>query len=66
MIRTHCDLPEEAVPLVVVEVVEYLDIEGDRRFVVRIDGEVPLSTTVGLMRIAEHQIMAQAADWPLP
>lgn len=65
-IRTLCDLPDDVVPLVAVEVVEYLDHLGERRFSVRLSGDVPLSTTVGLLRIAEQQIIAEAAEWPLP
>ena len=62
-VRTLCDIPRGAVPLAVVEITEFLDEDGQRRFSVRGGGEVPLSTMIGLLRLAEHYIIADSADW---
>lgn len=59
-IKTLCDIPPDAVPLEVVEVVGYLDAAGNRCYSVRYMGDSPLSTTLGLLRIAEHRVVHDA------
>jgi hypothetical protein len=45
-----------------VEVVEYLDSEGERRYRIRVDGDMPLSNILGLLVLAQHDAIAMS-DW---
>jgi hypothetical protein len=62
-IRTLCEIPEDAVPLEVVEVCGWIDSKGERRWSVRFAGETPVSTTLGLLRLAEHHVIAESSTW---
>lgn len=53
-------LPEGAIPLSVVEIVEYLTPEGHRVYGYRHSGDTALSTTLGLIELAKTQIIEQA------
>ncbi len=65
-IRTLCDIGDDAIPFAVVEICEFLGPDGERRWCLRCAGDVPLSSSLGLLRMAEHQLLAESADWPLP
>lgn len=62
-LRNHCDLPPDAVPLSVVEVVEYLTTDGSRAFVVRHSTGNPLSTIVGLLELGKAQVLEDSREW---
>lgn len=59
-IEHHVDLPEGALPLSVVEVVEYLDADGNRVYGYRHQGSTALSATIGLLDLAKHNLMSRA------
>lgn len=52
--RFLVELPEGAIPNSVCEVVGYLDADGEQKYALRVDGDVPYSTHLGLLRFAEH------------
>jgi hypothetical protein len=57
-------VPEGAVPIASVAVVEYLDTDGNTRFGIEHHGDVPLSTFVGLMELAKVDMVESAKqDW---
>ncbi len=64
MPSTLCQLPEGAIPLEVVEVCGYLTAEGRRKWTVRYRADVPVSTTLGLLALAKHQILSEMDTWP--
>lgn len=59
-VKTLCELPPDAVLLEVVECCGWIDAAGNRRWSVRYVGDGPVSTTLGLLRIAEHEVLAGA------
>ena len=61
-VHTLCALPGGAVPLDVIEVCCYLDTAGDRKYIVRYTTAAPLSTLIGLLRVAEHQMLHEASQ----
>lgn len=61
-INTLCVLPEGAVPNEVLEVCSYFDKEGVRRFMIRHNGDMPLSSTLGLLRLVEYSLI-EGADF---
>lgn len=57
--RFLAELPEGAIPNSVIEVVGYLDTDGEQKYCLRIDGDVPYSTHLGLLRFAEHDLVEE-------
>lgn len=47
-----------------VEVIEYLTTGGERQFRVRLDADMPLSSVLGLLRLAEHQCIGMSDFHP--
>jgi hypothetical protein len=56
------EIPEESVAYTVFEVVGYFDSEGDLMYVSRWAGDAPLSTTLGLIEMAKHDVLADRED----
>jgi hypothetical protein len=56
-------LDDNEVYLAAVEVVEYLNEQGERCFRVTCDGDVPTSTILGLLRVAEHHVLCELSDF---
>lgn len=55
------DLPEGAMPTLVVELVEYLDPEsGERKHVLRHEGSMSLSAVLGMLDLTKDRLMRQA------
>ena len=46
-----------------VEIVQYLDTEGNLSRRIRTTGEVPLSTFVGLLELSKLDIVEEAKEW---
>lgn len=55
----HIDLPDDALPVAVFEIVEYLDAEGNRVYAYRHAGASNVSTAVGLIELAKHNLMSR-------
>lgn len=60
---TLCRLPQGAVPIEVIEVCGYIAPDGSRKFAVRACHDVPLSTALGLLRLAEHHLVEESKTW---
>lgn len=58
MIAHIVELPEDAIPSCAFEVVGYLDSDGEMAYVGRIQGDVPLSTMIGLIEMAKADAIA--------
>lgn len=56
-IKTLVKVPPDALLLEVVEVVSYLDNEGGRYWNFRMDGDTPVSGTVGLLEMVKTRIL---------
>lgn len=56
-LKTYVPVPEGAFPNAVVEIVQYFDAEGEMKYSVRLAGNPPLSTAVGLMELAKDSVM---------
>lgn len=55
-IQTLCRLPKGAMPTEVVEICAFIDQAGTNRWVYRLMGDSPLSTTLGLIEMAKYHI----------
>jgi hypothetical protein len=63
--ETLCDLPEDAIPVAVVEVCEYLDSDGRTMVVVRASrGNV--SSVLGMMELGKYYLLKGAEEDGLP
>lgn len=56
-IKTNIEIPENAMPEQVLEIVAFIDGEGKRRWDFRCQGDVPVSSTLGLLEIVKHYMM---------
>ena len=56
-IRTMIDLPDEAVPLSVIELVEYLDEDSERCFKFRTQGTESTAMILGLLELAKRDLI---------
>lgn len=54
-------LPEEAVPMTVVEVVEYLDEDGDHAYGYRVQGTQSPAQVAGLLEVVKGRFLGAAA-----
>lgn len=61
-IRTYVDVPDGAIPTEVVEVCGYMNDEGDLRYGLRVAGDVPISSIVGLLAMASHDLLVERDD----
>lgn len=59
-LETLVDLPDTAVPITVVEVVCFIDGEGDTAYIVRTEGTESTMQVLGLLEIAKHHVMANS------
>jgi hypothetical protein len=58
-IKTFVKVPEGSMLVEVVEVVSYLDKEGDRYWNFRMDGDTPVSSTIGLLEMVKNRILTK-------
>lgn len=62
-VRTLVKLPEGAIPIDVIEVCGFISAEGKRQWLTRFSGDAPVSTLLGLLTMAEHDIVAESNKW---
>lgn len=55
-VQTLCPLPDAAMPMAVVEVVQYLDEQGEQKYAFRFTEGAAGSTLLGLLELAKHQL----------
>lgn len=50
-------IPDEAIAITALEVVEYLDEDGDRSYAFRYDGDVSVATMLGLLVLLQDDVL---------
>lgn len=56
------EIPENCIEAGSVAIVQYMDADGELHYVVDIDGDLPLSSFVGLMEMGKMRLMLEAND----
>jgi len=55
-------IPDGAVPVHAIRIVEFVDADGVMDMAMRVDGEVPLKDTVGVLEIVKHAFLQDETD----
>lgn len=62
LVKTHCNLPEGAIPIAVFEVVSYFDKDGDNMWVYRRAGDITTTGLVGLIETSKFDMLRRSME----